>query len=216
MKLFLSSVDGIPPETKNDFLKLLDKDPKDTKICFIDTASDISEDKSYVKGDMDRLVELGFNIEKVDLKEENGSSLEKKLVNFDVVFMTGGNNFYLLKHVRNSGFDKAIRKFLDKGGVYFGCSAGAMIMGLSIESAQWKNPSRNTVGLKDLTGLKLVPFVISVHTDETNIELTRNCSSEVNYPVVALTDKQAIVVDGNKRKIVGTGKKIIFNTKEKL
>ena len=169
---------------------------------------EISEDSNYC-GYCSHL------IEKVDIKKENETSLEKKLIKFDVVFVTGGNNFYLLNCVRSSGFDKAIRKFLDKGGIYYGCSAGSIVTGLNIESAQWRN-NKNTIGLKDLTGLKLVPFVISVHIDDNNIRIIKDAAARVKYPVVALTDKQAIVVEDGKHRIVGIGKKNIFNTEEKF
>jgi len=110
----------------------------------------------------------------------------------------------------------AIRKFLDRGGIYVGASAGSLIAGLNIEPAGWQHPERNTDNLKDLTAMKLVPFVISTHTDDKNIDLIRSCASKVSYPVVALTDKQAILVENGKQRIVGVGKKHIFNTKEKF
>jgi dipeptidase E len=214
-RLFLTSA-GLPSETTEYFLKLLNKNPKDTKLCFIATAADPSEDKWFVKKDIERLKELGFRITEIDLKQENENSLNKKLQDFDVIYVEGGNTFYLLKYVRESGFDKALDKFLKKGGIYVGVSAGAMIAGLNIESAEWKHLDRNTVNLKDLTGLKLVPFVISVHIDEKNIGIIKNAAAKTDYPVVALTDKQAILAENDKRIIVGTGKKNIFNTEEQL
>ena len=209
-RLFLTSA-GLPPETSEEFLGMLNKNPKDTKVCFITAIAGPYKDKWYVNRDLDRLKELGFEIIEVDLKQENENSLNKKLAEFDVVFVEGGNTFYLLKYVRDSGFDKAINKFLSKGGIYVGSSAGSMIAGLNIESAQWKHLDRNIVDLKDLTGLKLVPFVISVHVDEKNIELIKNCASKADYPVIALTDKQAILVENDNWRIVGKGEKFIFN-----
>jgi dipeptidase E len=218
MKLFLISIDaGIPKELTEDFLKLLKKNPKDTNVCFISTAADHPMiDKWFVKRDRDRLEEMRFKMSDVDLKQESESSLSKKLDGFDMVFVTGGNTFYLLEKVRDSGFDVAIRRFLDRGGIYVGASAGSLIAGLNIESSGWQHPERNTDNLKDLTAMKLVPFVISAHTDDKNIDLIRRCASKVSYPVVALTDKQAILVDNGKQRIVGVGEKNIFNTKEKF
>ncbi|MFH1582445.1 MAG: Type 1 glutamine amidotransferase-like domain-containing protein [bacterium] len=215
MKLFLTSA-GLVPETTESFLKMLNKKPDETSLCFITTASHPEENKWYVEKDRERLSELGFKVTEMDLKEENENSLNDKLKDFDVIFVEGGNTFYLLKYVRESGFDKALKPFLDKGGVYLGVSAGSMIAGLNIESAGWKHADRNTVNLQDLTGLNLVPFVIAPHIDESNIEATRECASKVNYPVIALTDKQAILIENGIQKIVGTGEKYIFNTDVKL
>jgi dipeptidase E len=215
MKLFLTSA-GLPPEITEAFLKLIGKKPEETKVCFITTASQPEEDKWFVEKDRERLSELGFKTTELDLKQENEESLNNKLKNFDVIFVEGGNTFYLLKYVRESGFDKVLKPFLDRGGIYLGVSAGTMIAGLNIKSAGWKHMDRNIVNLKNLSGLKLVPFVISVHIDDSNIELIKECANKVNYPVVALTDKQAILVENGKQKIVGIGEKYIFNTNTKL
>lgn len=215
MKLFLTSA-GLPPETTEEFLKLLDKKPEEIRVCFITTASHPEENKGYVEKDRERVSELGFQVTEVDLKEENEESLMSKLGSFDVIFVEGGNTFYLLKYIRESGFNKVIKSFLDKGGIYLGVSAGTMVAGLNIESANWKHMDKNIVSLEDLTGLKLVPFVISVHIDESNIELIKECTSKVSYPVIALTDKQAILVENGTQKIVGVGEKYIFNTDDKL
>lgn len=215
MKLFLTSA-GLPLEITEDFLKLLDKRPKETIVCFVATAADPEEDKWFVKKDKERLLELGFEIIEIDLKRENEVSLNRKLKDFDVVFVEGGNTFYLLKHVRESGFNKILNSFLEKGGIYVGVSAGSMIAGLNIESAGWGDADKNTVDLQDLTGLKLVPFVIDVHIDESNIEAVKKCASRVKYPVIALTDEQAILVKNGENKIVGIGEKYIFNTLDRF
>lgn len=213
MKLFLISMDaGVPKEVTEDFLKLLRKNPKDTNVCFIPTAANHPTiDDWFIKRDRDRLEDMGFKVTDVDLNGESENTLSKKLDDFDMVFVTGGNTFYLLEQVRDSGFDKAIKGFLDKGGIYVGASAGSLVAGLNIEPAGWQHPERNTANLKDLTGMKLVPFVISAHLDDSSIDLIRRCSSKVSYPLIALTDKQAILVDGDKQRIVGVGEKHVFN-----
>src|SRR4030043_1423476 len=164
MKLFLTSA-GLPPETIKEFLKLLNRKPEKMNLCFITTASYGEHPKGnpwYVKKDRQQLLKLGFKITELDLRKENNKSLRENLKNFDVIFAEGGNTFYLLKYMRESGFDKALKPFLDKDGIYLGVSAGTMVAGLNIESGNWKHMDKNIVDLKDLTGLKLVPFVFSV------------------------------------------------------
>ena len=117
MKLFLTSA-GLPPETTKAFLELLHKKPEETTVCFIPTASfdhHPEGDAPYVKADKQRLIELGFKIIEIDLRQENENSLTGKLANLDVVFVEGGNTFYLMKYIKESGFDKAIKRFLDGG-----------------------------------------------------------------------------------------------------
>jgi len=218
MKLFLTSA-GLPPETIKEFFKLLNKKPKGLKVCFITTASYGEHPKGnpwYVRKDRQQLLELDFKLTELDLRKENKESLKEKLKNIDIIFVEGGNTFYLLKYVRESGFDKVIKPLLKKKVIYVGVSAGSIIAGLSIDSAGWKHADRNIVNLKDLTGLKLVSFVITPHTDKTNIEAIKKCANRANYPVVALSDKQAVLIKGKTKRIVGTGDKLIFNTTDKF
>lgn len=60
--------------------------------------------------------------------------------------------------------------------------------------------------------MNLVPFAIAPHIDQTNIEETKLEAAKVSYPVIALSDKQAVLIDNNEAKIVGVGEKTIFNT----
>lgn len=210
MKLFLTSA-GLPLETTEAFLKLLDKKPEETRICLITTASLVHHPKGdapYVKEDERRLSELGFRtMVEIDLRNETEKSLNNKFKNFDVIFVEGGNTFYLLKYVRESGFDKVLKPFLDRGGIYFGVSAGSYIAGPDISGAQWKHlEDVNTVGLKDLRGLGLVDFLISPHYIPEHEAIINENKDKVPYPIYALTDQQAISVDNDEIQFIGPGK----------
>lgn len=208
MKLFLTST-GLEPQVTEEFLKFLSKDPKETKLCFIATASEPEKDKWYVDKDIKRLKELGFKIVKLDLKKEKEESLRRKLSKVDVIYVEGGNTFYLLKWVRESGFDKVIVDILNKGKIYVGVSAGSILVGPNIELAGWKNfrenmiGDDNIVGLKNLIGLNLVPFAVFPHFQEkVHKELLTIETKQLNYPVIALSDQQAILVKDNEWKFV--------------
>ena len=211
MKLFLTSA-GLPPETTPYFLELLEKDPKGIKLCFIPTASDLEEDKNYVEKDRKRLFELGFDIMEVDIKKEDENSLKEKFKDVEIVYVEGGNTFYLLKYIRESGFLNALKPFLEKGGIYVGVSAGSYISCPTIEAANWKYADRNIVGLKDLTALNLVPFLIIAHFEEKYRSIIEKAASQTKYPIIAINDEQAVLVKDNDTKIVGSGEKIVFNT----
>lgn len=209
MKLFLTSA-GLPPETTEGFLNLLDKKPEKARVFFISTAS-YSEhpkgDAEYVKKDKQRLHELGFSIvEDVDLRNENEQSLRSKLENFDVIFVEGGNTFYLLKYAKESGFDKALKPFLERGGIYLGVSAGSYITAPDISPAQWKHADdQNIVGLKDLNGLGLIDFYLSPHYIPGHEKIINKNKGKVSRPIIALTDKQAILIKDGEIEFVGPG-----------
>jgi len=212
MKLFLTSA-GIVPETKQYLLDLIGKPLGNLKLVFIPTAANPESDRWYINKDKLRLAELGINnINEVDLEKEDKVTLSEKLKGADIIFVDGGNTFYLLKYIRESGFDVLAKDFLEGGGVYVGVSAGSIVAGPNIETSGWKHADKNDVGLLDLGAMNLVPFAIAPHIDGTNIEATKEESAKVSYPVIALTDKQAVLVNGAAiTEIVGAGEKIVFN-----
>jgi len=209
MKLFLTSA-GLPPETTEAFLGLLNKKPEKTTVCIITTAFFANHpegDAPHMKADKQRLSELGFRtMTEIDLRKESEKSLKEKLKDFDVVFVTGGNTFYLLKYMKESGFDKALKPFLEKGGVYLGVSAGSYVAGLDISPANWKHADdQNIVGLKDLRGLRLIDFYISPHYIPGHETILNENKHKVSHPIYALTDQQAILVEDGNIQFVGPG-----------
>lgn len=209
-KLFLTST-GLQKETRNYFLDLLNKKPKDTTVAFIPTAADPEDDKWFVKAALDEIAEIGMKVVGIDLKKENKTSLKNKLSTCDIVYVNGGNTFYLLDWVRKSGFDEIVKQQVNEGKIYIGVSAGSIITGPNIEISGWGDGDKNTVNLNDLTGLNLVNFSISPHFIESDRQLLDEMSKKVSYPVVALSNSQAIMITNDKIEIVGVGEKISFN-----
>lgn len=147
---------------------------------------------------------------------KTSTELEKILADKDVVFVNGGNTFYLLDWTRKSGFDTILNGFLKRGGLYVGVSAGSYLACPTIEQATWKRADRNRWGVTDFKALSYVPFLIVAHFEEKYRNLVDGAAKRTKYPIVALTDKQAVVVDGKKVKIVGVGNKEGWNGFEEV
>ena len=206
MKTILLTSAGM--NVKEEILKILPKPADQIKVAHVITASKSEKNLSYLEKENQIMRELGFNVENVDIEGKNEKELRVLLDGKDIVYVQGGNTFYLLKHVRASGFDKVVKELIGKGTVYVGVSAGSYIACPTMEMASWKNPDKNTVGLTDLTGLGLVPFLLSVHYKSEYDSILKQEISATNYPVKILTDEQAILVKGNEVKLVGRGEEI--------
>lgn len=150
-------------------------------------------------------------IDEIDIKGNDKVSLLENLNKYDVIYMNGGNTFYLLDQIRKSGFDKVIEELLDKGKIYVGVSAGSYVACSTIEMATWRHQDRDRFGLKDLNGLNLVPFLVSVHFEEKYRSIIDEAAKTTKYPVIVLNDKQAVLCIDGKYKIVGEGERIIYN-----
>lgn len=212
MKLLLTSAGLSNLAIKNRLLQLVGKDPKNVTVAFIPTAADPEQDKWFVQSAIDEIKEIGMQLFTVDLKEENEQSLKEKLTKCDAVYVNGGNTFYLLDWVRKSGFDKAVEDLISQEKIYIGTSAGSILVGPDISISGWY-PSwdKNIVGLKDLAGLNLVPFAISPHFVEAERKVLVEKSKEINYPIIALTDKQAMVVQDNEQELIGEGEPVTLH-----
>ncbi len=119
--LFLASSAAV---TLDLVTELLPKSAAEMRAAFIPTAADPESDRSFLNFDRDKLVDMGFQVTDLDLKEYDQITLEAKLADIDLVLVAGGNTFYLLDQVRKSGFDKVIPKMLARGLIYVGSSAG--------------------------------------------------------------------------------------------
>ena len=108
--------------------------------------------------------------------------------------------------MRRSGADRIIPELVARHGtVYCGVSAGSIVTGPEIGIAAWSPDwDRNQVGLTDLTGLRLVPFLLSPHYAPEDAALLA-ARLPLPYPLLALRDGQAWVVDGDDQRLINPG-----------
>lgn len=85
-----------------------------------------------------------------------------------------------------------------------GASAGSYVACPTIEMALWKHQDKyDHCGLTDLTGMNLVPFLMSVHYVPEFHDLLKEKTSNSNYLTRILTDEQAILVKDDEVKLLG-------------
>jgi peptidase E len=201
------------PQMKDEIIKLLQKPAYDVTVAFITTAAKPEENLDYLKNDWSIMKdEMGFNLEEIDIEGKKEGEVMKLLELKDIIFVEGGNTFYLLKAVRGCNFEKVIRKLLKSGKVYIGVSAGSIVAGRTVKTAGWKH-DKNFVDLKDLRGLNLVPFDIFVHYQPEHAEIIKQ---KIKNPkkrakkLRILADGQALLVQGREVDLIGDGEAVII------
>ena len=152
----------------------------------------------------------GFKITDLALEELTPSTCIAALKNFDIIYVQGGNGYYLLKQSRACGFEAALRELLeDDGKWYIGVSAGTYIACPTIEMHGWKQ-EKNTYGLVDLKAMNLVPFLVTVHYNrEKNRENLAKNIPAASHPVKILTDEQALFVKDGAIRLLGDKQEIL-------
>jgi len=195
--------------TTDKKLEFLPKPLSEMKMAWVITASKGVDDTSYIQRHKQRMDELGFDYEEIDIEGKNEKELREILSDKEVVFVEGGNTFYLLKCVRESGFDKVIKELIEKGVIYIGASAGSYIACPTIEMATWRHQDEyDRCGVTNFTGLNLVSFLVIAHYTEEYKEIVKEGISKTKYLVRILTDDQALLVRDDGVELVGKGPEI--------
>lgn len=103
----------------------------------------------------------------IDNSKEKSAEEVEKLLDSNILVITGGNTFKLLDNLRKSGLDKAVKELADKNEfVLAGFSAGALVLTPTIEVCNLPNYDENLVGITNLTGLNIVDFEVFPHYEE--------------------------------------------------
>lgn len=222
MKLLLTS-SGLSKRDIGFALQgMFDKHPSEVRVGFIPTAANVEPyGKDWVIAQFGQLQRYGFyQIDIVDIAAD-GVDWRRRLASVDMLWLSGGNTFYLLDQVRKTGFDKWLAENINrktskpdkskKGStflpetdekVYVGSSASTILVTPTIKIAE--GADENVPGIKDLTGLGLVDFEINVHCDAAGLEATKEYADKSDYAVYALDDLSAIrVIDGDVAVISG-------------
>lgn len=199
-KLLLTSAGFENPKVGEEFLKLVGKPASEIKIIFVPTASRTEDELFYVNKSKQELFSLGIKHENLKLLDINHKISYKEVSDFDVIYVCGGNTFYLLAKTREFGFDKIIKKFIEQGKLYVGVSAGSILMGTTIAVAgPW---DENDIGLTDFTGMNLTNTALIPHYQRKEKSIVEDLRKNLKCEIVALADNQALLVLNDKTKIV--------------
>lgn len=201
MKLFLTSA-GM--RMKNEIETMVGELGEPVRCLYVVTASTPEPDRLYVAHDRKIMDGMGWRVEEVDLAEVLGEALEVALAFCNVVYVQGGNTFYLMKWIRESGFDRVLRPWLERGGLYIGVSAGSIVAGTDMGVAAVAGGDENAVGIEDLQGMKLVDAVIHPHYERQHEDELVFYEREHGILITRLTDDQAVLVNNDCMEVITT------------
>ena len=188
--------------------KLLGTPKAKLNIGYVTTASKGVGSREYVERHKAAMTAAGYRFAEIDIEGKTKAKLYAFFRNKNVIHAEGGNTFYLLKAIRESGFDHIIKKLVAGGVAYVGTSAGAYIACPTIETSTWGPKIKDRYGLENLAALNLVPFLLKAHyTDDLKKMLTVKIK-QCKYPVRILRDGQGILVNDDTYTFVGEGKEV--------
>jgi len=217
MKLLLSSNGFSNQEIANALFELVGKKPEDTSLVFIPTASNIETgDKDWFIDDLINIKKQNFkSVAITDISAVSENIWRPQLEEADVLFFEGGNTYYLMHRMNESGLTKLLPEML-KTKVYMGLSAGSMITGPDLNINLSKTIYDEKAEKDSMPGLGLVDFYFLPHLNNPHfskrIEANLNkAMEEITRKTYILDDQSALKVIDGKIEHVGGGKYLEFN-----
>jgi len=208
MKLFLYSLMLLGKHI--DAIKeLCGKEPHDLSVALIENAADVVTEgpDGWVEEIRNSLKLVGFKITLIDLREyfEKLQDLEKVIKNSDVIWIGGGNMFYLRWILRETKADIFIAEMIRSGKIYCGWSAGACVAGPTLLDGE-KIDDITQAKKVIYEGMNLVDFVMIPHMDSAYFsESAKEWNARLKsrgVKTIPLNDNQGIKIDDQKIEII--------------
>jgi dipeptidase E len=200
MNLFLASNAF---ETLQLLMPRLKQSSQSLKVAFVPTAAGLDEKPWWQTNDRNKLQELGFNVTDVNL---DAGFAADALSSYDMVFVAGGNTFYLLQQAQQVGFLDAVRRHVSAGKWYVGSSAGSVLAGPDIGPVHFVDNPEDAPELRTTMALGLIPEVVIPHANLVDREAgIDSCIAEcrkLGLKPLPIHDKQAVLVQDGKSEIL--------------
>ncbi|RPJ25722.1 MAG: peptidase E [Chloroflexi bacterium] len=133
-----------------------------------------------------------------DLAEHKVTELKE----FEAIYIGGGNTYSLLAQLIDSGFDHHLKTYAYEGGIVYGGSAGAVVLGKDIRTVTYMD--RNDIGLTEVNCLNLArDHSILPHYQPEMDKLIAEFAQKHRQPVLAISERSGVVIESGRMRTVG-------------
>ncbi len=188
-----------------DVLKEVKPDLRGRTVTYIPTAAIGEGIEGMAEEETRMLEELGLTVDELEVSTASRETVRETLMKNDMIFVGGGNTFFLLQELKRSGADKIISQEVKKGKFYIGESAGAIAACPDIGYSAEMDVPEKAPELTDYTGMGLVDFYVVPHLGHPEMGpgaegIIEKYTSELDLKVI--NDHQAILIEGDKVRIL--------------
>ncbi len=176
------------------------------KVLFIPTAAKVEEYNEYVDEAQIAFEKLGWQIQLLDISEASEDEIKREMSKAEVLYVSGGNTFYLLSELKKKNLLPVIRSCIDLGMVYIGESAGAIIASQDISYISIMDDVVFGDNLGDFNALDIVEFDVLPHYGEfpfkeATQEILDTYGNALN--LIPINNSEAIIVNDGEYTILG-------------
>ena len=191
MKRLVIGGGGSPEQSAKidqEWVRMIDSDSPVLYIPWAQKETNLSEAEAWFRDTYTPMLGgRAIHIAQID------SELDR-LQNYASVYIGGGNTGRLINQIDKVGGRDRLRRYVENGGLVYGGSAGAIILGKTLHTApEVGETSQNTDGLDLLNGYSIV-----CHYDGDSRRLP-----VLHAPIVALPEDGGLVYDGEDIRSIG-------------
>jgi len=195
---FFSGVRDLFEQYAGDFLH-------GKRVAFIPTAARNETINFYVHDGKKVLKQYGSIVDEIDVSTASHSEICRILGEADVIYVSGGNTFFLLQEFRKSGTDQMIIEHIRAGKLYIGESAGSVILAPNIEYVSALDDTRAAPELSDYESLSVLDFCPLPHYK--NFPFRKAVKKAIRdyghtLRLLPFSNNQVILFEGEKYRVV--------------
>jgi len=219
-RLLLTSSGFVNEAINDEFTRLLEDAASETrsrKVVYIQDAAMMEggDAELYVRDMRKRLTALGASeVVGVQLAHSPAAKVAQLLSSAACVYVEMGNTYFVAYHIRRTQADVAIRDLVNRGGLFCGASAGAIVAGATLKVCEWKawdDPGHGqSWDLRSLPtgldGLNLLQDGMSVfpHYSDQWRNRVAEMKPQHQETVVILDESSALVQEPSGCRVLGT------------
>lgn len=178
------------------------------RVAFIPTASIHEGYTGYVGSARTVFKKLGAELTEIEISTANASDITQVFDAADIIYFTGGNTFFLIDQLRKTGTDTLLKQQLEKGKLFIGESAGAIVCAPELSYIEKMDPIPEDYSQSDYAGLGLINFYVLPHYltapfKKVTADIMQSFS---NIELCAINNAQALSVKDGVRKLVSVEK----------
>jgi len=194
-KVFLSGGGDI--ETSYSFDSLFfDSLPQGANILYIPVAMATTMARTEASFDwFSKLISSHSNNDRyLDFTMWNAGDSLPILHNYDAVYVGGGNTYRLLMVLEKLGMLEYLKKYIRNDGIYYGGSAGAVIVGKSLRTVEEENLNNYSKhdGMNLINNLSIFPHFLNSEKQKNTI---RNICDNYTLMIAALPENSGLIID---------------------
>lgn len=151
------------------------------------------------------LESMGLKVDELEVSTAPYEKISDSLHKSDIIFVGGGNTFFLLQELKRTGADQILIREVENGKMYIGESAGAVAACPDIGYCTEMDSPDKAPDLTDYSGLGLVDFYVVPHLGNQVLgagaeKIIEKYSNELDLKII--TDEQAILVEGDRTAVI--------------